>query len=89
MAKKRVKKIAEEESIILTLKEDDEVRGFEFVEDGTTFITKLRSKTYVDMLRRGYRIGILIPEGTDLLTVLKVHFPAPGDGKLSLSVYDE
>jgi hypothetical protein len=79
------------EYVVMTLRENGEERGFEFVEGVATSITEAKARRSADILRRGLHLGITVPKQSSnhlrLLRDLFLNMDLEKD--FSRFVYDE
>jgi len=82
--------VLEKEYVVITLKEGGEKRGVEFIENDSTFFTVAKARRYVDILRRGLYLGIVVPERSfDLVLGLKSMLRNQELRNPAFFVYDE
>jgi hypothetical protein len=78
------------EYVVVTLRKGGEVKGFEFIENASTFLTEAKAKRYVDILKRGYYLEIVVPAHTrDRVLVLRSQFRDKELMNPVFFVYDE
>ncbi|MDD1768895.1 MAG: hypothetical protein LUQ55_02810 [Methanomassiliicoccales archaeon] len=78
------------EYVVVTLRKDGEVKGFEFIENASTFLTESKAERYVDILKRGYYLEIVVPAHTrDHVSVLRSQFRDKELMNPVFFVYDE
>ncbi len=78
------------EYVVITLTKGGEVKGFEFIENASTFLTEAKAKRYTDILKRGYYLGIVAPaHARDRVLMLRSRFRDKELMNPAFFVYDE
>ena len=78
------------EYIVLTLMKGGDVKGYEFIETGSTFLTEAKAERYMNILKRGYYLGIVVPgHARDRALVLRSRFRVKALTNPAFFVYDE
>jgi uncharacterized protein YuzE len=78
------------EYVLITLKKDGEVMGYEFIENPSTFLIEAKAKRYTDILKRGYYLGIVVPgQSRDRALALRSQFREKELMNPAFFVYDE
>jgi hypothetical protein len=78
------------EYVVITLRAGGEVKGFEFVENASTFLTEAKAERYTDILKKRQYLGIVVPgQARDHIMVLRSQFRDKELINPEFFVYDE
>lgn len=76
--------------VVITLKKDGEVMGYEFIENASTFQIEAKAKRYTDILKEGHYLGIVVPgQSRDRALGLRSQFRDKELMNPAFFVYDE
>jgi hypothetical protein len=78
------------EYVVITLREGGEIKGFEFVENASTFLIEAKAERYTDILKKRHYLGIVVPgQARDHIMVLRSQFRDKELMNPAFFVYDE
>ncbi len=76
--------------IVITLEKDGDVRGYDFIETASTFLTPGKAKRYTEILRKGQYLGIVVPgHSRDRALALRSQFRDKDLMNPTFFVYDQ
>jgi hypothetical protein len=76
--------------VVITLKKGEEVMGYEFIENASTFMIEAKAKRYTDILKEGHYLGIVVPgQSRDRALGLRSQFRDKELMNPAFFVYDE
>jgi hypothetical protein len=78
------------EYVVITLRKGGEVKGFEFIENASTFLIEAKAERYTDILKKRHYLGIVVPgQARDHIMVLRSQFRDKELMNPAFFVYDE
>ena len=78
------------EYVVIGIRDGRVKKGYEYVEDINTWMMEDKFRTYMDLLRKGLYLGIIVPQHAyQVVSVWKVVFPNSGLRTPAILSYDD